>query len=92
MTTSNKNDIISRVQWIFQNRESVIQLESEIESIAKNMSVIIEETNEQLDKLKSDMRAYTSLNIKIGESYYTLTKNSSGVNIESFIIDIVETT
>lgn len=88
MTKSDQKSIVQRVDWIHKNRNTIKGYESEIRKIETDLYRVHNDTIKVLEDLKKDMGDLGTVNIKIGDKYYTLTQNAAGVNIETLLMHI----
>ena len=89
MTKSQEKSIIERVNWIHKNRKITKEYKSEIDKINVDIDRVTNETIDVMEGLKKDMGDQTTMNIKIGGKYYTLTqKGCAVVEIEVLFMDI----
>ena len=88
MTKSEQKSIVERVNWIHNNRKIVKEYEAEKAKIETDISRVCNQTMDVIEALKKDMGDETTMNIRIGGKYYTLTQNGGGVDIESLFMDI----
>ena len=86
MRPSNKKSIISLFNWLGKNRIHAKNLQSKIDELSAEISDIASKNIELMDDIKKHMGNHESINIKINDRYYTLTKCETGIGIRELVI------